>query len=82
MLRYPATSAFLALKGLLYLALATIDWLTAKTCVSERHYLLPSRVAQEFMAATRSSWFGKVRHPSLLACMHWNRRASGPSSTR
>jgi hypothetical protein len=82
MLRYTAISVFLVLKGLLFLALAVIDWLTAKTCVSQRHYLLPSRVAQEFMTSIRSSWEGKIRHPSLLACMYWNRKASGPLLTR
>jgi hypothetical protein len=77
-----AVALFLLLKGLFFLALAVIDWLTAKTAVSERHYLLPARIVSEFIAAIRAALQGELRLPSLLACTHWNRKASGPLPPR
>ena len=82
MLKRQTIAAFLLLKGLFFLALAVIDWLTAKTAVSERHYLLPACIVIEFLAAIRAALQGEFRLPSLLVCTHWNRKASGPLSTR
>jgi hypothetical protein len=82
MLQRQAMAAFLLLQGVFFLALAVIDWLTAKTAVSERHYLLPACIVSEFLAAIRSTLRGRLRLPSLVACTYWNRRASGPLSTR
>ncbi len=80
--RLPMAAVILAFKGFGYFALAVIDWLTAKTCVSERHYLLPFRVASEFYDAIVATRHGQTRAPSLTACTRWNRRACGPKPPR
>jgi hypothetical protein len=82
LLKRQTIAVFLLLQGLFFLALAIVDWLTAKTAVSERHYLLPACIVSEFLAAIRSALRGRLRLPSLVACTHWNRKASGPLSTR
>lgn len=70
---------FLACKGLGFFLLSVIDWMTAKAGVSERHYLLPSRVAKEFHSSVVGTLHGQVRRPSLSACTYWNPKAGGPA---
>jgi hypothetical protein len=73
-----ASAILLTLKGFIFLALALIDWLTAKLNVSERGYLRPVKVASEFYGAIVASWHGQSKTPSLLACTHWDRKVCGP----
>ena len=74
-----ASAILLTLKEFIFLTLAIVDWLTAKVNVSERGYLLPLKVANEFYDAIVASWHGQNREPSLLACRHWDRKVCGPS---
>ena len=74
-----SSAILLTLKGVIFLTLAIVDWMTAKVNVSERGYLLPVKVASEFYGAIVASWHGQNRSPSLLACRHWDRKACGPS---
>jgi hypothetical protein len=70
----------LAGRGVALLLLAFIDWLAAKANASERPYLIPFKVAREFLVAINSAWHGQVGQPSLLACTNWSRNSCGPSS--
>lgn len=69
----------LMLRGVLVLALALVDWLTAKVNVSERGYLLPGSVVKAFYLAIVAGWHGQRILPSRLACTNWKRNACGPS---
>jgi hypothetical protein len=77
MSKHQASAILLAFRGLMVLTLSLVDWLTAHINVSRRHYLIPSRVAREFIEAIRAVWHGQNREPSLLACTHWNHNAGG-----
>lgn len=69
-----ASAILLTLKGVMFLTLALVDWLTATINVSERGYLLPFKVAREFYGAIVAAWHGQNRPPSLLACTRWHRK--------
>lgn len=77
MSKHQASAILLTIRGFVVLTLALVDWLTAKLNVSNRHYLIPSRVVREFSEAIRAVWQGQNRSPSLLACTHWNHNAGG-----
>jgi hypothetical protein len=79
MVKHLASTVLLSGKGLVFLALAIVDWLTAKANASGRPYLLPLKVAGEFMLAIGAAWHGKRRPPSMHACTNWTRNACGPS---
>ncbi len=79
MVKDQAIAILLAVKGLLFLTVALVDWLSAKANASERPCLIPFRVGCEFCAAIEAAWHGQRRQPSLLACTQWSRRACGPS---
>lgn len=72
------TASGLTVTGILLFIVASIDWMTAKLNVSQRHCLIPLRVAQEFLLAIGAVFRGQSREPSLRACTRWNRHASGP----
>ena len=79
-MRNVRVAAFLlAFKGACVFLMSVIDWLTAKAGVSERHYLIPLRVAGEFHKSVVNALHGQVRNPSLVVCTHWNPRAGGPT---
>jgi hypothetical protein len=73
--KHRASALLLALRGLMVFTLSLVDWLAAKLNVSNRHYLVPSRVASEFSEAIRAVWHGQNREPSLMACTYWNHNA-------
>jgi hypothetical protein len=75
MSKHQASAILLTIRGVMVLTLSLVDWLAAKLNVSNRHYLVPSRVAREFIEAIRAVWHGQNREPSLLACTHWNHNA-------
>jgi len=77
MSKHQASAILLTIRGLMVLALSLVDWLAAKLNVSNRHYLVPSKVAREFGEAIRAVWHGQNRSPSLLACTYWNHNAGG-----
>lgn len=79
MIKKLASAVLLTMRGLVCLTLALVDWLTAKVNVSERGYLLPGRVFDEYSAAIVAAWHGEHRPPSLLSCTHWDRKTGGPS---
>ncbi|MFZ4539838.1 hypothetical protein [Propionivibrio sp.] len=79
MTKNQVSAILLTFRGLGTLALALIDWLTARVNASERHYLIPAKVACEYWLAIRAAWQGQRKQPSLLECTHWNRKACGPS---
>jgi hypothetical protein len=74
-----ASAVLMAGRGLVFFALAVVDWLAAKANASGRPYLIPFRVACVFLAAIGAAWHGQRRQPSLLACTNWTRYACGPS---
>lgn len=77
MSKHQASAILLTVRGFFVLLLSLVDWLAAKLNVSNRHYLVPSRVAREFSETIRAVWHGQSREPSLLECTHWNHNAGG-----
>jgi hypothetical protein len=75
MSKHQANAILLTIRGVMVLTLSLVDWLAATLNVSNRHYLVPSRVAREFSEAIRAVWRGQSREPSLLECTHWNQNA-------